>query len=60
MEYLVTDIGGGADIYMESAFLYRAATVVDKRLSVNRRRNSRDYDWRFMYILKEKADLSQA
>ncbi len=56
----MTDIGGGADIYMESAILYRATTVVDKRLSVNRRHNSRDYDWRFMYILKKKADLSQA
>ena len=36
----MTDIGGGADISMESAFLYRAAAVVDKELSVDRRRNS--------------------
>lgn len=43
----MTDIGGDADI-MESAFLYRAAAIVDKALSVDRRRNSSGYDWRFM------------
>ena len=58
LEYLVTDIGGGADISMESAFWFRAAAVVD--MSVNRRRTTRGYDWRFMYLILKKAGLSQA
>ncbi len=44
----MTDIGGDADISMESVFLYRAAAIVDKALSVDKRRNSSGYDWRFM------------
>ena len=44
----MTDIGGDADISIESAFLYRASAIVDKALSVDRRRNSSGYDWRFM------------
>ncbi len=44
----MTDIGSDADISMESAFMYRAAAIVDKALSVDRRHNSSGYDWRFM------------
>ncbi len=56
----MTDVGGGADISMESAFLYRAAAILDKRLSVDRRLNSQDYNWRFMCQILKKAGLSQA
>ena len=56
----MTDIGGGADITMDSAFLYRAAAVIDKGLSVDRCRNSRGYDWRFIYLILKKVGLSQA
>ena len=53
----MTDIGSGADISMESAFLYRAAAVVDKGLSVDRCRNSLGYDWLFIYLMLKKVGL---
>lgn len=47
---------GGADTFMESAFLCRAvALYVDKGLSVDRRHNSQDYGWHLMHRILKKG-----
>ena len=48
-------LGDGADMSLESAFLYRACRIVDKGLSVDRRHNSRDYDEHFMHRILKKG-----
>ena len=55
----MTDISDGANISMKSAFEFRVTAIIDKRLSVDRRRTSQDYDWCFMYFILKKASLSQ-